>query len=214
MDPLRRLDDQLLLAINSFARNTIWLHSPMMAYAKYGMALFALLLLAGVLISRRAPSRMLAAAGWSCMATLLAVAVNQPFGHLFTEARPYVTHPQILRLADITTDFSFPSDHAVMGGAVAAGLLMVNRRIGLSACLAAALMAFARVYIGAHYPWDVLGGLAFGAIVTLLGWLLLRRPLTALTTWLRRLPGLKALFAEPASAGNASTVARSGASRR
>jgi len=214
MDPLRRLDDQLLLAINSFARNTIWLHSPMMAYAKYGMALFALLLLAGVLISRRAPSRMLAAAGWSCMATLLAVAVNQPFGHLFTEARPYVTHPQILRLADITTDFSFPSDHAVMGGAVAAGLLIVNRRIGLSACLAAALMAFARVYIGAHYPWDVLGGLAFGAIVTLLGWLLLRRPLTALTTWLRRLPRLKALFAEPTAAGNASTVARSGASRR
>ena len=83
-----------------------------------------------------------------------------------------------------------------MGGAVAAGLLLVNRRLGLLACLAAALMAVARVYIAAHYPWDVLAGVAFGASVALLGWLLLRRPLTALTGWLRRRPGFSAFFAE------------------
>ncbi|HEY8651476.1 MAG TPA: phosphatase PAP2 family protein, partial [Dermatophilaceae bacterium] len=123
--------------------------------------------------------------------------LNQPVGHLFAEARPYATHPQILRLADVTTDFSFPSDHAVMGGAVATGLLLVNRRLGLLAALAAALMAFARVYIGAHYPWDVLGGLVLGGAVVLLGWLLLRHPLTNLTTWLRRQPGLRAAFPEP-----------------
>jgi membrane-associated phospholipid phosphatase len=197
MDSLRRLDDQLLLAINSFARNTTWLHTPALAYATYGMALFAVLLAAGVVISRHAPSAVLAAAGWACLATLIAVGLNQPLGHLFAEARPYVTHPHMLRLAGFTTDFSFPSDHAVMGGAVAAGLLLINRRLGLFACVAAALLAFARVYIGAHYPWDVLAGLAFGASVTLLGWLLLRHPLTALTSWLRRRTGLKGFFAEP-----------------
>jgi len=213
VDPLRRLDDQLLLAINSFARHTTWLHAPALAYAKYGLVLFALLLAAGVLISRRAPSRVLAAAGWACLATLIALGFNQPLGHLFAEFRPYVTHPQILRLADVTTDFSFPSDHAVMGGAVAAGLLLVNRRLGLLAALAAALMAFTRVYIGAHYPWDVLGGLAFGSIVTVLGWLLLRRPLTAVTTWLRRQPGLRALFAERQGSIHASTHAGDAAPR-
>ena len=54
------------------------------------------------------------------MATLIALGLNQPFGHLFAETRPYVSHPHILRLAAFTTDFSFPSDHAVMAGAVAA----------------------------------------------------------------------------------------------
>jgi len=163
VNPLQRLDDQTLLAINSFARHTTWLHAPFLAYAKYGLALFGLLLLIGVLISRHDRARTLAASGWACLATLLGVGLNQPLGHLFGEARPYVTHPQMLRLADVTTDFSFPSDHAVMGGAVAAGLLLVNRRLGLLACVAAALMAFVRVYIGAHYPWDALGGLALTA---------------------------------------------------
>jgi len=206
VNPLQRLDDQTLLAINSFARHTTWLHAPFLAYAKYGLALFGLLLLIGVLISRHDRARTLAASGWACLATLLGVGLNQPLGHLFGEARPYVTHPQMLRLADVTTDFSFPSDHAVMGGAVAAGLLLVNRRLGLLACVAAALMAFVRVYIGAHYPWDVLGGLALGGAIAVLGWWLLHQPLTALTAWLRRQLGLRAWFAERESSVRGSTT--------
>jgi undecaprenyl-diphosphatase len=196
VNALHSLDDRLFLAINSFARSTPWIHGLVLAYATYGVVLFAVLLLAGLVLSRRSDSRVLAAAGWAAVAMLVAVAVNQPVGHLFAEARPYTTHPQILRLADVSTDFSFPSDHAVMAGAVAAGLLLVSRRLGLLAVLAAVVMAFSRVYIAAHYPWDVLGGMALGAAVALLGWALLRVPLTALTAWLRRLPGLRAIFEE------------------
>lgn len=68
MNRLRQLDDQLFIAINSFARHTPGLHAPFLAYAKYGLALFALLLLAGVLIARRDQARVLAAAGWACVA--------------------------------------------------------------------------------------------------------------------------------------------------
>ena len=52
MNPLRQMDDQVLFAINSFARHTARLHAPFLAFAKYGPALFGLLLLVGVLISR------------------------------------------------------------------------------------------------------------------------------------------------------------------
>ena len=55
------------------------------------------------------------------------------------------------------------------------------------------------VHTGVHrcpYPWDVLGGLAFGASVALLGWLLLGRPLTGLASRPRRQPGLNVFFAE------------------
>jgi membrane-associated phospholipid phosphatase len=196
MDPLHHLNDQLLLAVNTFAQRTGWLHAVMLGYATYGTVLFAVLLMAGLLGARHQPARTLAAAGWASLATALAVAVNQPVGHLFAEARPYATHPHLLVLATHTSDFSFPSDHAVMAGAVTAGLLLFSRRLGLIAAAAALVLAFARVYIAAHYPWDVVAGLALGAAVALLGWLLLRAPLTATTRWLRRQPGLRAVFTD------------------
>jgi undecaprenyl-diphosphatase len=119
---------------------------------------------------------------------LLAVALNQPIVNGVHEARPYTVHPHILVLAHRSADFSFPSDHAVMTGAVAAGLWLVSRRLGAVATFAALLMAFVRVYIAAHYPHDVIAGLAFGAAVVLLGWLLLATLLTRLVAWLARTP--------------------------
>jgi membrane-associated phospholipid phosphatase len=196
MDSLRNLDDRLFFDVNSLARHTGWWHGPMLAYAQYGVVVFGLLLFAGLLVTRHAPSRHLAGAGWASLAVLVAVAVNQPITHIVNEARPYTTHPHVLLLASRSSDLSFPSDHAVMAGAVAAGLLLVSRRLGLVATAAALLMAFVRVYVGAHYPWDVIAGLAVGVGVAVLGWLLLGTPLTALTRWLRNRPGLRTLFLE------------------
>ena len=197
---LHHLDDRLMLAVNHLARATPALHGAVLAFATYGLVLFLALLLAALVVSRQRSSRDLAATGWTALATLLALALNQPLGHLVHEPRPYAVHPQLLRLADVTTDFSFPSDHAVMAGAVAAGLLIAHRRLGLVAAAAALLMALSRVYIAAHYPWDVVAGLLFGALVSLCGWALLRRPLVATTTWLRGSPGLRSVFGEPSTA--------------
>jgi membrane-associated phospholipid phosphatase len=199
MDVLRRLDDRLLVQINDFARSTGWLHQPLLAYAKYGVVLFAVFLAAGLWLARRDSARRLAAAAWACLGTLLAVALNQPLGHAVHEARPYVSHPHLLVLASPTLDFSFPSDHAVMAGAVTAGVFLVSRRLGGIAAVAALLIAFARVYIATHYPWDVVAGLAFGAAVVLVGWVVFRIPLTALAGWLRRQPGLRTAFGDVAN---------------
>jgi membrane-associated phospholipid phosphatase len=197
MTSLQSLDDRLLADVNGFARHTPWLHGVVLSYATYGVVLFAVLLVVGVLRSRADANRSLAAAGWACLATLIAVGINQPVGRIFAEARPYTTHPQLLVLASRSSDFSFPSDHAVMAGAAAAGLWLVSRRLGVVAVIAALVMAFARVYIAAHYPWDVVGGLLLGAAVSLLGWALLHRLLTAITAWLRRAPGVRQAFPEP-----------------
>jgi membrane-associated phospholipid phosphatase len=181
--------------VNDFARSTGWLHTPMLAYATYGVVLFAGLLLAGWWVARDRGPRVMAAALWSGVGTLVAVAANQPIVHGVHEARPYTVHPHILVLAHHSADFSFPSDHAVMAGAVTAGLWLVSKRLGAVAAVAALLMGVARVYIAAHYPHDVLAGLAFGAGVVLIGWLLLSRPLTWLVELLRRTPLRPLLFA-------------------
>ncbi len=173
--------------VNRFAQATGWLHTIVAGYAAYGVVLFAVLLGAGWWSARRSaqPERM-AAVLCAGAATLLAVALNQPIVDLVAEPRPYTTHPQILVLAHRSADFSFPSDHAVMAGAVAAGLLLVSIRLGLVAVVAALAMAFARVYIAAHYPQDVAVGLLLGATVAMACYVLARRPLTRLITGLAR----------------------------
>ena len=99
MDALHHLDDRLMLAVNTFARHTGWLHAVTLDYATYGVVLFGVLLVLGLLSTRHRPDRTLAAAGWACVATLVAVAVNQPIGSAIHEARPCATHPQLLTLA-------------------------------------------------------------------------------------------------------------------
>jgi len=88
-----------------------------------------------------------------------------------------------------------------MAGAVAAGLLLVSWPLGLVATACALAMAVDRVYVGAHYPQDVLAGLAVGAGVALLVWLLLRTPVTRLVERARatRLRPLLASADGPAS---------------
>ena len=50
----------------------------------------------------------------------------------------------------------------IYGMAMAAGLFLVSWRLGAVASVFAVLMAFARVYVGVHFPQDVMAGLAVG----------------------------------------------------
>ncbi len=179
------MDKALFNWINHLAQATPWMHTATLGYAGFGVVLFALLLLAGWWLARRHGAGMTAAV-WAPIGTLLAVAVNQPIVAAVNEPRPYTSVPHILVLSAPSADPSFPSDHATMAGAVAAGLLLVNRRLGLLAMVAALAMGFARVYIAAHYPQDVLAGYAVGAAVTLLGYAVARAPLSWLLDRLLR----------------------------
>jgi len=182
------LNTRIFNAINHFARDTPWLHAIVAGYANYGTALFAVLMLAGWWTARSAadPAKM-AAALWVPLGVLAALAINQPIADAVGEVRPCNALHDIVVL-HCNTDAGFPSDHAVMAGAATAGLFLVSRSLGLIATLASAAMGFARVYVGAHYPQDVLAGFALGAVVSLAGYLAVRPLLRWLLTVVARTP--------------------------
>jgi membrane-associated phospholipid phosphatase len=173
---------QLLLTINALARSTPWLQPLMAAYAtEGGLMVFAGLMFAGWSTARRGTDlAAVAAALWTPVGMLLALGINQPITAMFAERRPYMLYPDLLILAQHSLAPGFPSDHTVLAGAVAATLCLVNRALGWWAALAALVMAFARIYIAAAYPSDVLAGLLLGAVISSIGYLLVRRVLVRL----------------------------------
>jgi undecaprenyl-diphosphatase len=175
--------------VNHFARQTSWLHSTMEFFAKYGIVLLAVALVVAWWISRRESSaRRVAISVWGAIAALIALAIAQPISSAVNEKRPFVAIPSALTLIHHANDAGFPSDHATGSGAVAAALLFVSWRLGLITWLIALIIAFSRVYVGVHYPQDVLAGLALGAIVALLGLLLVVPIMTRMVEWLGGTP--------------------------
>ena len=62
-------------------------------------------------------------------------------------------------------DASFPSDHAAVAGAVSTMLLLDGLwGWGLAGWVIGLIIGAARVAVGVHYPSDILGGLAVGAV--------------------------------------------------
>jgi membrane-associated phospholipid phosphatase len=201
-------DKVLFRGVNAFARQTDWLHGAMLTYASYGVVLFAGLLLVGWWVARSTGDLVkVAAAWWVPVGALVALAVNQPLVNAFREPRPYSVLTNITVLAHRSGDYSFPSDHAVMAGAVAGGLFLVNRRLGVVAAAAALLLAFARVYIGAHWPGDVLVGLMVGGLVVIGGFKALQRPLVAVVSFLVRTP-LRPLLVAGGDGGDGASAAQ------
>lgn len=181
--------------VNRFAVHTAWLHGIMKVYAVYGVGLFAVLVLAAWWYARSEanPPRAVAAAIWAAAGTLIAVALNQIIVKAVARPRPYLTLRGVEVLVSRSTDYSFPSDHAVTAGAAVAGLWIIAHQGGRPASWLAAfgtvlalLLAFARVYVGAHYPGDVVAGLLIGSAISLLGWLAVRPILAVIVDRLAR----------------------------
>jgi len=90
---------------------------------------------------------------------------NVMLKNLFMRVRPYNQFEEIVPLITRPLDYSFPSGHTASSFA-AAGIFgrYLNRKKAVSAGVYAVLMGISRVYIGVHYPTDVLGGMAMGII--------------------------------------------------
>lgn len=183
------MDSSVFRWINRFADRTGWAHDFFLNYAKYGIALFAVLLVVAYLEARQSGDfRAVAGSVWAGGAALVALEVGQLIGGALNRARPYDAISGVHVLIDKTTDFSFPSDHATAAGAVAIGLLITNRRWGSVAAILAVMMAFTRVYVGAHYLSDVVAGLVLGGGVAAAGAVLIVPSLTRLVKRLSRTP--------------------------
>lgn len=199
-------DVSLLRDINGLAKDAPrWFDRVMESVGEYGLVLL-MVLIAGWCwwrVARRSGAEAPAAVAgvlWSGLAAAVALVLNVPLRNFVERPRPFLEHKGIDVLVKGKTDFSFVSDHATLTMAVAVGLFMVSRRWGLAAIAVALAEGFCRVYMGVHYPTDVLGGFALGTAVALL---LAPAALAALTPLTRAVADSRLGFLVQAAPGRA-----------
>ncbi|WP_037678689.1 phosphatase PAP2 family protein [Streptomyces griseus] len=167
-------DVDLLYDINGLAKDAPhWLDRGVEFVGEYGLLLAMVLLVLGCWWSVRRNGRgdaasSVAALVWAPLAAAVAVLVNVPIRGFVERPRPFLDHQGLEVLISGKTDYSFVSDHATITMAMAVGLFVANRRFGVVGIGVALLEGFCRVYMGVHYPTDVVGGFALGTAVALL----------------------------------------------
>jgi len=85
---------------------------------------------------------------------------------LFARPRPCTALENIRLLVACPGSFSMPSGHAATSFAVASIMVHFIRSAAIPAFILALLVAFSRVYVGVHYPFDVTAGAVWGGIIT------------------------------------------------
>ena len=103
--------------------------------------------------------------------------------------RPFEAFPDRVNLLFYPpTDPSFPSNAAAASFALAIGVWLYNRRLGYILLIPAVILSFGRVYMGIHYPLDIVGGFLAAIAAVGIAYLITRlaEPLIARFIWVAR----------------------------
>jgi undecaprenyl-diphosphatase len=170
---MESMDWSIVHSLNGWLYHNDGIEDPLLAYVQAAEALYFLLVVLLCVFARHepmAPLRRAAAAGG--LSAGLGLLVGKIITTVYDRPRPFVTHPHALHLfAKHGSDPGFPSDHATASMAIAAAFLLRRRyRWGILTLVFALILDVGRVGAGFHYPTDVLGGAAIGALAALLLW--------------------------------------------
>ena len=169
------MDWSIFHALNGWLRGEDGAQDATVVFNSYAIFVLVAVAAATWLFARPGGSlRSKLAAASAGFAALLGLAVNAVFGQIWFHDRPFADHPQqTVLLVRHAADNSFPSDHATVAFAVAFAVLFFHRRLGLALLAGACLVGLARIFVGVHYPADILGsaliGLGSAMIVTTFG---------------------------------------------
>jgi undecaprenyl-diphosphatase len=116
---------------------------------------------------------------WAALAGLVAVVVglasSEVLKSIVMQPRPFVSLPDVRLLISPPSSYSFPSVNATYAFAASSGASLMARRLlgrlpvwGWGILVLAVAVSYSRVYVGVHYPGDVLSGAIIG---TSIGWL-------------------------------------------
>ena len=101
------------------------------------------------------------------VAIIVAESVSGALKLWFGRDRPPLSNPDPEPLVHLPATYSFPSGHATVSFACATVLALAVPRLRVPLYALATLISFSRVYVGVHYPLDVLAGAVLGVAIAI-----------------------------------------------
>ena len=106
---------------------------------------------------------------YTVLSMMLALFLNVLLHHFYYHARPFVMH-HVHQLVSHSKDSSFVSDHGILVFTIASMLLLRKDAWKYIASIWAVLVGVSRIYVGVHYPADIIGAavLSWGTSASIL----------------------------------------------
>lgn len=166
MDTLLQLDGNILLWIQEHVRNDAL--TPVMKFITHlGDAgwIWIVLTIMFLLVKKMRSTGVL----MTCSLVGSLIVNNLILKNLVARTRPYEAVYGLQRIIEAQRDLSFPSGHTGSSFAAAVVIFLTcPRKIGGPALILAFLIMFSRLYVGVHYPTDVLAGMITGTVIAVL----------------------------------------------
>ncbi|MFC4057304.1 phosphatase PAP2 family protein [Planomonospora corallina] len=142
-----------------------WVHALAETGTDAGLFVFAALFVAAWWRARGRSPRDMALVLLGPVAVVAVYLLSEVIKILVREDRPCRGLATTIAACPEVGDWSFPSNHSVIAGAAAGTLVLAWRALAAFVLPLAAVMAFSRVFVGVHYPHDVLIGALLGLVL-------------------------------------------------
>lgn len=142
--------------------HTEWLDAIMVAFTTFGDAGLGWIAI-GLILTIIPKTRR---CGINVLLTMLITHVigNIIVKPIVARPRPFLENPSVQLIVDAPSSYSFPSGHSASSFTAALTIFFYYKKSGVIALLAAATIAFSRMYLFVHYPTDVLCGVLLGCV--------------------------------------------------
>ncbi|CAM4218626.1 bacitracin ABC transporter permease [Bacillus manliponensis] len=145
--------------INDFGKQYSFLNPVMIFIAEYTIYVLAFTIFV-YWCTRSNKNRMMII--HALLAFILAELIGKVVGRFYSNYQPFAVLNDVNKLIDHEIDNSFPSDHTILFFSISFFFLLVRKRVGLIWFVLAICVAISRVFVGVHYPFDVLVGAVIG----------------------------------------------------
>jgi len=158
------LNTELFYVVNDWAGQFAWLDNLMIFFTHTITYIFPLIL---VLLWVSGQKELKKASLYALFSFVLAILISKIIGMFYFHPRPFVEHLGT-QLVDHAPDSSFPSDHSTAAFSISFAVYWVRKRSGGYMLGLAAFTALSRVFIGVHFPADIIAGAIIGLLTSLI----------------------------------------------